>query len=53
MNHRSKIFYRIKEHLVFLWGLRFTRDAFILQWGSFWDLGLSFIASVINGRAHV
>ncbi|MFA5124383.1 MAG: oligosaccharide flippase family protein [Patescibacteria group bacterium] len=44
----------IKEKIIsgwqYLWKLKFFRDLLVLQWGSFWDLGLSLIASVIYAR---
>jgi|GEM_PF-894840 len=33
-----------------LFKMKFIRDTVILQWGSFWDLGLSFVASIIYAR---
>ncbi|MFA6593814.1 MAG: oligosaccharide flippase family protein [Candidatus Buchananbacteria bacterium] len=41
---------KITQAWRYLWQLNFFRDLLVLQWGSFWDLGLSLIASVIYAR---
>lgn len=48
------IFYQYNQKIRFwrdyVLQLKFVRDVLYLQWGSFWDLGLSFIASVLYVR---
>jgi O-antigen/teichoic acid export membrane protein len=46
----KEFFNKIKSSADYFWNMKFVRDALILQWGSFWDLGLSLIASVIYAR---
>lgn len=41
---------KMKGPWEYIWNLKFFRDLVILQWGSFWDLGLSFLASIIYAR---
>ncbi|MFA6227921.1 MAG: oligosaccharide flippase family protein [Patescibacteria group bacterium] len=43
----NKIKSVIKAVWDYFWKLNFFRDLLFLQWGSFWDLGLSLMASVV------
>ncbi|RJQ31655.1 hypothetical protein C4572_01965 [Candidatus Parcubacteria bacterium] len=40
----------VKSKIYYLWGLKFIKDVFTLQVGSFFGTGLTFVASVIYAR---